>query len=228
MSEYYAVQRSTDYLVHYGVKGMRWGVRKAIEKGNSKALARQYNRAAKKLAKLNNRADVEVQAKNAKKYNRIAKVSSLIGGAGLATLGALKGTEHATTHLNEIATKKAAQSHEAYRNALYNDNYHSADMYYDLYRAANDRAHKYWRTNLNAYNALSAYAAPLGVGTAAGFGTAAIAKGKAIAAKRRTTAQGHAKAVAKRDAWQKEMKSAFKGTQYDASGSVKTKKRRRK
>lgn len=28
MSEYYAVIRSTDYLAHYGVKGMKWGVRK--------------------------------------------------------------------------------------------------------------------------------------------------------------------------------------------------------
>lgn len=28
MSEYYAVQRSGNHLSHYGVKGMRWGVRK--------------------------------------------------------------------------------------------------------------------------------------------------------------------------------------------------------
>jgi len=50
--------------------------------------------------------------------------------------------------------------------------------------------------------------------------------GKAIAAMYRTTEKGHAKAVAKRDAWKKEMKSAFKGTQYDASGSVRKKKKR--
>ena len=48
----------------------------------------------------------------------------------------------------------------------------------------------------------------------AGAGTAAIAKGKAIAAKRRTTEKGHAKAVSERDAWKKEMKSAFSGTKY--------------
>lgn len=35
MSEYYGTPAaSSDFLAHYGVKGMRWGVRKAIEKGN--------------------------------------------------------------------------------------------------------------------------------------------------------------------------------------------------
>ena len=28
MSEYYGVQRSEEYLAHYGVLGMHWGVRK--------------------------------------------------------------------------------------------------------------------------------------------------------------------------------------------------------
>jgi len=52
MSEYYAVQRSTDHLAHYGVKGMKWGVRKAIAYGNQKALDKHFQKAAKKLAKL--------------------------------------------------------------------------------------------------------------------------------------------------------------------------------
>lgn len=52
MGEYYAVQRSTDHLAHYGVKGMKWGVRKAIATRNQKALDRHFQKAAKKLAKL--------------------------------------------------------------------------------------------------------------------------------------------------------------------------------
>lgn len=49
---YYAVERSTDHLAHYGVKGMKWGVRKAVLTGNEKALDRHYRKAAKKLRKL--------------------------------------------------------------------------------------------------------------------------------------------------------------------------------
>ena len=54
MSEYYAVQRSTDHLAHYGVKGMKWGVRKALIKGNARSLDRQFRKAARKLKKLQN------------------------------------------------------------------------------------------------------------------------------------------------------------------------------
>ena len=67
----------------------------------------------------------------------------------------------------------------------------------------------------------------LSIGLAAGgLGTAAYQTGKAIAAKHRTTAKGHAKAVAKRDAWKREMNEVFKGTAYDANRATKKKRRR--
>ena len=102
MSEYYAVVRSGDYLAHYGVKGMKWGVRKAIEKGNEKKLDRQYKKAAKKLAKLNQRADVEVQTQKAVKLNKVAKTAGKIGaaGAGLAIAGT--GTDHTLHYINNL------------------------------------------------------------------------------------------------------------------------------
>ena len=106
----------------------------------------------------------------------------------------------------------------------------------DSYDRAADKA---WKRYSNAYDSLdtdlkymkySNYKPLIGLGlraaAAGGLGTAAIAKGKAVAAKYRTTAKGHAKAVAKRDAWKREMNKAFKGTQYDASRGSITKRRK--
>lgn len=73
---YYAVERSTDHLAHYGVKGMRWGVRKALVSGNERALNRHYRKAAKKLAKLQ---DIGL---NSKKY---AAKSAAYGAAAAGT-----------------------------------------------------------------------------------------------------------------------------------------------
>lgn len=43
MSEYYAVRRSSEYLAHYGVKGMKWGVRK-FAKDNYANPSNKFNR----------------------------------------------------------------------------------------------------------------------------------------------------------------------------------------
>ena len=75
----YAVERNDEYLAHYGIKGMKWGVRKAVESGNSRRLDRAYRKASKKLAKL------EKRASNGSKYaKRAAKL-----GAGAAVAGGL-------------------------------------------------------------------------------------------------------------------------------------------
>ena len=81
----YAIERSPEYLAHYGIRGMKWGVRKAIASGNSAKLSKQYAKAQKKLAKL------EKQAGKSKKYARRAALM----GAGAAAAGGLAalGTE---------------------------------------------------------------------------------------------------------------------------------------
>ena len=81
----YAIERNDEYLAHYGIRGMKWGVRKAIASGNSARLGRQYAKAQKKLAKL------EKQAGKSKKYARRAALM----GAGAAAAGglAVAGTE---------------------------------------------------------------------------------------------------------------------------------------
>lgn len=75
----YAIERNDKYLAHYGIRGMKWGVRKAIASGNSAKLSRQYAKASKKLAKL------EKRAANSKKYARRAALM----GAGAAAAGGL-------------------------------------------------------------------------------------------------------------------------------------------
>lgn len=85
MSEYYAVVRSTDHLAHYGVKGMKWGVRKAIITGNQRSFERHFRKAAKKLAKLQDKA------LNSKKY--AAKAAAYgVAAAGTGTVAVKNGT----------------------------------------------------------------------------------------------------------------------------------------
>ena len=90
----YAVERNGKYLAHYGIRGMKWGVRKAIASGNSAKLSKQYAKAQKKLAKL------EKQAGKSKKY---AKRAALLG-AGAAAAGGLAaaGTEGVGTAMRKV------------------------------------------------------------------------------------------------------------------------------
>ena len=93
MNEYYGSNlASSDFFAHYGVKGMKWGVRKALKKtgeARNKAISRQYKKATKKLEKLSERANPELQMKKAKKYTK-ATVGALgvgLGGIGAAAIG---------------------------------------------------------------------------------------------------------------------------------------------
>ena len=54
INEYYgaASTPTEDYIAHYGIKGMKWGVKRALSKSNDKSLARQYKK-AQKMHKMN-------------------------------------------------------------------------------------------------------------------------------------------------------------------------------
>ena len=94
MPKYYGIQRSGEYLAHYGVKGMRWGVRKAKESGNSRQLDRQWRKANRKLHRLNKKANMEVQFKRQRRL-KSATAQSIIGGGA----GGFSGVAAATTQM---------------------------------------------------------------------------------------------------------------------------------
>lgn len=92
MAEYYGVTRTPEYLMHYGVKGMRWGVRKALEKGDMNKLAYHYQRAMNHRDVLKNRTNRKDQKDEAKSYAAAGGLLLGLGGlGGLASYGSLKG-----------------------------------------------------------------------------------------------------------------------------------------
>lgn len=79
-----------------------------------------------------------------------------------------------------------------------------------------------------AYGATKAIPAALLGTTIGSYGYAVSSKIKANKAKKRTTPEGHARAVSEKNAWKNEMDRAFKGTKYEGHyGRPRKNKRKR-
>lgn len=88
MDHYYGVVRSdSNTLSHYGIRGMKWGVRKAKENRDSKALSKQYQKALKKAKKLNTKANI---SKSKAEYKgRMTDAGMALGAGALLAGGSL-------------------------------------------------------------------------------------------------------------------------------------------
>ena len=121
MSYYYGVVRTDEYLAHYGIKGMKWGVQKAVNKGSMRAYKRQYKKAVKHLERL------EKHANNGAKYARKAVTKGLGATATLVTVAmgmrnpgilAYKAGLAGYNAYRASSTKNAAKKAQAFREEM--------------------------------------------------------------------------------------------------------------
>lgn len=141
-----------DDVRHFGVKGMRWGVRRyqnedgsltaagraryGLEnggKGNDR-LARLYDRQTRKLNRLNDRADVSKQAERSRKLGNVAKTAAGIGVGAIGSSLGLKG-------INQKLKIKALSERQGL-----------IDQSEDLMRTADENIRSLWRADKKAYD----------------------------------------------------------------------------
>ena len=219
-NEYYgsATTPTEDFLAHYGIKGMKWGVRKAIADGNGRSLARKYRKAARHLERLNFKADSKKQMKVASDNDRIAKAGLKIGLAGIGVAAGSRGVVHILrNNFNKAYSdfyypgwaRDVGRRSEAFKNKnreLYDNLSTKRTILGKKYEDAQNNLIKYgnaaWRVNDVAERVGS-----IGLGVALG------AKAASANAKWRAT-KGHSKMVNNRNIYKKEMKKAFAGTKY--------------
>lgn len=108
------IARTEGYLMHFGVKGQKWGVRRyqnpdgtlteagkahySVDAGGNKKLEKKFNKESKKLEKWTERTDQLGQAKKALEYDKKAKNARRIGNAALAVALPAAGAAAATSN----------------------------------------------------------------------------------------------------------------------------------
>lgn len=202
MAQYYAIERSSEYLQHYGVRGMKWGVRKAIERGNSKALARHYRKAQNKLAKLNKKADIGEQKIQQKKYVKRAGLG--LGISAITQIG---------SHLARVSVNKSILNSIPEGARKFFDGSPSNTHFSVRVPESHPDYKKFERLSRASDNVRKAQAIASGI-SLAGLGYGGYSGIKSMASYYRTTPKGHSKALAKKSAFEKEMNKAFAGTKY--------------
>lgn len=131
MANYYGVVwQYSNSLEHHGIKGQRWGVRRfqeedgtltaegrkryGVDEGGNKKLDRLYKREMKRLKRLKDDTDIELQKANIKKYDQRAakamKVGKVATGVAAVGLGGAAGLKS----VNALLKNKAKIKLDAY------------------------------------------------------------------------------------------------------------------
>lgn len=216
MNEYYAVVRSTDHLAHYGIQGMKWGVRKAHITGNERALDRHFRKAAKKLRRLQDKA------LNSKKY--AAKAAAY--GVAAAGTGTIAVKNNAVTGLSSALAKRFAPHAKAWQ---------MGKDYLDLSKKnASTALDSLIKSKRTAKNAVGKAAHETGkfinknskyVRIGAGVASAGFA---GLAARNAYVAANSSKYLEKASNFKKGMDEAFTGTKYAKKYIVERKPKKKK
>jgi hypothetical protein len=240
MSEYYGVTTPTDdYLAHYGVKGMKWGVRRALATGNAKALARQYSKARRKLDKLNKKSDIKQQKKEMSKAIKRAAIGAGVVGAGLGiNIGSKK-------LFKKDAIKKPITIHENVINEkiipekiiretiipekVIKEKYTMWDNVptQTFNKSTVSGVSSKFKSGTKKANVRNGIGNAAKIASVAALGYTGYNIGKGIASVYRQTSKGHVKAVVKRDDWRNHMLDTFKGTEYSNFPNIQKKKKKR-
>lgn len=108
MANYYGtVWTYGGYLAHHGIKGQKWGIRRfqeedgtltaegrkryGVDEGGNKKLDRLYKRELKRLKKLKDNTDIDLQKANIAKYNKRAKTAAKVALASASVAAGTKG-----------------------------------------------------------------------------------------------------------------------------------------
>lgn len=231
----YGVERSSEYLAHYGIRGMKWGVRKAIKSGNSARLSKQYAKASKKLAKL------EKRAANTGKYARRAALmgagAAAAGGlAAVGTEGVSKGIKGASAIASKVSPKYRRNARALASAGKMTGLGSAADAVSKwgnsntLGKAAGGFVSKNSDTYLRRARTAAAKGKQYGLGavsnnTIARVGAGVVGVGLAAGAAKNAYRAATAKKKAAK--FKTEMNKAFAGTKYANGGNRQGKKRRR-
>lgn len=232
MSEYYGVTTPTDdFIAHWGVKGMKWGIRKARPVGNGEApKSLGYRRAERKLAKLEAKANRNVLLAKANRLDKVSKGARIAGRVGLGAAAAGTAGSIGAKHLIDADIRNMDKDLEKYGNPILKkspikgpgDTGNEMVKYYDknVYDTLNDKRLQRLDTFDKARNA-SRYV------QAAGAGLAALGYGAAIGSKLRArslrkTANDSAKMAAARQ------RAAEFRKQMNAKYGVQTKSKKRR